>query len=155
MKQLTIISILLAMSINAMGQKIKKEEIFVGYNQNYLSILYSPEDNGVGLLYSLKHKNVITHAGISYGNYRVYLKNHIKTYTGIGYYFFPQGHFSIMLHYNYFEKEELKPQWFNDDAMKPFTLGLCGGVSIDGTMLMIQYDIIQRVGSFSFGILIK
>lgn len=134
-----ILTLLMALSMNS-------------YSQKSISILISPEDIGVGPMYSQTFNKIIISQGVTYGNYKYFPKDHWKTYTSIGYFWCDQGYFLADIHYNTFRENIQKPFWFNDKALQKWTYSLGTGIVLDRFHGTLQYDVIQHVGTVSFGI---
>jgi hypothetical protein len=123
------------------------------FSQSSSSIIISPEDVGIGPLGSYKFGKSIVSAGVSYGNYynTSFLRDHWKTYTSYGYFFGDHSYLLVDIHYNQFNIIREVPSWFNEKALTKWTYSIGGGIILDQFHSTLQVDLIQHIGTVSFG----
>ena len=127
------------------------------FSQSSISLIVSPQDFGLGPMYSYKiHKSIIS-AGVSYGNYNEFLRDHYKTYLSYG--FFPNkyedAYLKADIHYNTFRIAATIPPWFDNKALQKVTFSLGAGIILGRYHTSFDFDVFQHVGTVTFGYYFK
>jgi hypothetical protein len=123
------------------------------FSQSSFSVIISPEDIGIGPMGSYKFDKSIVSVGISYGNYynTAFLRDHWKTYTSYGYFCGDHSYLLADIHYNKFNIIDELPYGFNDKALTKWTASIGGGIILDQFHSTLQIDLIQHIGTLTFG----
>jgi hypothetical protein len=127
------------------------------FSQSSISLIVSPQDLGLGPMYSYRlHKSIVS-AGLSYGNYNELIRDHYKTYLSYGY--FPtatqDAYIKADIHYNTFRVTQSFHPWLNEKCLQKVTFSLGVGIILDNYHSSFDFDVIQHVGTVTFGYYFK